>query len=221
MRYLVWSAPRPRAGRDHGADWRPPETVAALESGRIAAGLLGTPAYRLALQSGMHVAYNLAERGVAWPQGGSVTTRGNISANPERIRSYVKAYTEALHLLRTDRDASVSAIAKYAELPDRDVAVQSWEDYRPYYALPPYPDRAALEMVIREELIPNSPRASEVPPEGVLRRPLRPRARRERLHPHPHGPLAPTAPQCSGTAGPRAALWMCHCPVEPEVTERR
>ena len=56
-----------------------PSQFALADSGRIAAGLLGTPAYRLALQSGMHVAYNLAERGVAWPQGGSVTTRGNIS----------------------------------------------------------------------------------------------------------------------------------------------
>jgi hypothetical protein len=32
--------------------------------------------------------------------------------------------------------------------------------------MPPYPDRAAIEMVIREELIPNDPRASEVPPEA-------------------------------------------------------
>jgi NitT/TauT family transport system substrate-binding protein len=167
MRYVVRSA-----GLDPEQDVTmvqiggQPETVAALESGRISAGLLGTPAYRVALASGMHVAYNLAERGVAWPQGGSVTTRSNISTNPERIRSYVKAYTEALQVLRTDRDASVNAIARYADLASREMAEQSWEDYRPYYAMPPYPDRAALEMVIAEELVPANPRASEVPPEA-------------------------------------------------------
>jgi NitT/TauT family transport system substrate-binding protein len=167
MRYVVRSA-----GLDPEQDVTmvqvggQPETVAALESGRISAGLLGTPAYRLALKSGFHVAYNLAERGVAWPQGGSVTTRNNISAHPERIQSYVKAYTEALHVLRTDRGAAVDAIAKYADMADREMVEASWEDYRPYYAMPPYPDRAALEMVIQEELIPANPRAAEVPPEA-------------------------------------------------------
>jgi ABC-type nitrate/sulfonate/bicarbonate transport system substrate-binding protein len=120
----------------------------------------------MALQSGMHVLYDLAARGVAWPQGGSVTTRDNIAANPARMLSYVKAYTEALHLLRTDREVSINAIAKYADMADRQTVVQAWEDYRSYYAMPPLPDRAALEMVVREELLLTSPRAAEVPIEA-------------------------------------------------------
>ena len=43
---------------------------------------------------------------------------------------------------------------------------QAWEDYRAYYAMPPYPDRAALEMVVREELLLTSPKAADVPIEA-------------------------------------------------------
>jgi hypothetical protein len=58
----------------------------------------------------------------------------------------------------------VSVIAKYTQLSDRAIAEQTWEIFRPRYALPPYPDLTAMETVVVEDLIPNNPRARDVPP---------------------------------------------------------
>ena len=97
------------------------------------------------------------------PMGGTVSTRGYLAANPEIARNYLRAYVEAVHLLRTDRERAVDVIAKYSDTEDRAVAEQSWEVFRDYYAMPPYPDREAMEAVVREELGNMNPKAYDVP----------------------------------------------------------
>jgi NitT/TauT family transport system substrate-binding protein len=141
-----------------------PETVAALQSGGIFAGVGGPPGHLRALAAGMHIVADLAELGIPWPFGGAVTTRSHVAAQPDRVRRFVRAYTEAVHLLRTDRERSVNVIAKYTELSDRAIAEQTWEIYRDRYALPPLPDLAAMETVVQEELGLTNPRARDVPP---------------------------------------------------------
>jgi ABC-type nitrate/sulfonate/bicarbonate transport system substrate-binding protein len=106
--------------------------------------------------------------------GGSVTTRGYLAAHPDTVRNYLKAYIEAIQLLRTDRERAIEVIAHYSEGTDRALIEQSWEVFRDYYALPPYPDREAMAAVVREELGNTNPRAYDVPPEDFYDdRPLR------------------------------------------------
>jgi NitT/TauT family transport system substrate-binding protein len=143
-----------------------PETVAGLLGGSFSAGLLSPPQHQQAVEGGMHVLADLAQLGIAWPMAGSITTRKYIADNPDRVRSYVKAYVEALQLLRTDRERSVSLLMKWAKLDDRAIAEQAWESLRDQWVMPPYPDLAGMETVIREVLVPSSPRAQEIPPQS-------------------------------------------------------
>jgi len=143
-----------------------PETVAALETGRISGAVSGPPNHLRALEAGMRVLADLAELGIPWPFGGTITTKRYIAAHPDAVRGYVKAYTEALHLLRTDRERSIAVITKYAELTDRAIAEQAWEMFRGHYAALPYPDPAAMQAAVDEELAAINPRAREVPPQA-------------------------------------------------------
>jgi ABC-type nitrate/sulfonate/bicarbonate transport system substrate-binding protein len=151
-----------------------PEVVTALTTGRIQAALLGPPFHLLVQQEGMRSLLALHETGVRWPMGGTVSTRGYLAAHPEVARNYLRAYVEAVHLLRTDRERAVDVIANYSDTDDRTVAEQSWEVFRDYYAMPPYPDREAMEAVVREELGNMNPKAYDVPPQDFYDdRPLR------------------------------------------------
>jgi ABC-type nitrate/sulfonate/bicarbonate transport system substrate-binding protein len=123
----------------------------------------GPPSHLVAQEAGMRVLADVADLGIAWPSGGTVARRALIAARPAVVAAYVKAYTEAVHLLRTDRERSVDTIVKYGELADRTLAEQTWAIYRDRYALPPYPDVKALETVVAEELVNTSPRAHDVP----------------------------------------------------------
>jgi ABC-type nitrate/sulfonate/bicarbonate transport system substrate-binding protein len=140
-----------------------PETLAALQSGGISAGVTGPPSHLVAVEAGMRLLADLGGLGIAWPSGGTVATRGFIAARPAVVAAYVKAYTEAVYLLRTDRERAVDVIAKYGELTDRALAEQTWTIFRDRYVLPPYPDPRAMQTVVDEELVNTSPRARELP----------------------------------------------------------
>jgi ABC-type nitrate/sulfonate/bicarbonate transport system substrate-binding protein len=151
-----------------------PELVAALGSGHVDAAILGPPSHLVSLQQGMHELLRIHETGIRWPMGGSVTTRGYLGAHPEVVRNYLRAYVEAIQILRTDRERAVDVIAKYADTPDRTLAEQSWEAFHDYYTQPPYPEREAMAAVVREELGNTNPRAYDIPPEEFYDdRPLR------------------------------------------------
>lgn len=140
-----------------------PETVAAIQTGRVAAGLMGPPTHLRGLQAGLHIVADAAKLGIPWPYGGTIATRGYIAAHPDTVRRYVRAYTEALHLARTDREQTLAAFMQYANIDTRAVAEETYDLFLPYYNVPPYPDVAAMEVVVREELVPTNPRAREVP----------------------------------------------------------
>ncbi|HLI26173.1 MAG TPA: ABC transporter substrate-binding protein [Chloroflexota bacterium] len=140
-----------------------PETVAALQSGAIYAGVAGPPTHLRALEAGMHVLADLAELGIAWPFAGSVTTRRYLAEQPAIVRRYLQAYLEGLYLLRTDRERAIQVIAQYTHV-DRDIAAQTWELFRDRYAWPPYPNVEAMTTVVEEDLALTDPRVREIPP---------------------------------------------------------
>jgi len=140
-----------------------PEVVAALASGQVVGGLLAPPAHLQAVQAGLHVVSNLAEMGILWPQAGALTTRRQNAERPERVRNYVKAYTEALYRLRTDRERAIDVLMQYARIDDRATAGETYDFMRGSFVIPPYPNPAAFEVVVQEDLVPSNPRARDVP----------------------------------------------------------
>jgi NitT/TauT family transport system substrate-binding protein len=142
-----------------------PETVGAIVSGRISAGVFGPPNQLEAQKAGMHILVDLGDLGIPWPFGGTVSTKSYISSNADTVGKYLKAYVEAVHLLRTDRERGTSVIAKYTNLDDRAVAEQTWEIFSKRYDLPPYPTREGMEAVIQYALADTDPKAKDIPPQ--------------------------------------------------------
>jgi NitT/TauT family transport system substrate-binding protein len=142
-----------------------PETVGAMVSGRIAAALVTPPSHVIPVREGMHVIQDLSKMDFIWAFAGSVATRRHITSNPDRVRRYLMAYTEALHLLRTDRERAIDVMGKIAEASDRASTEQAWEILGPEFQFPPFPERAAMEAVVREELAHVNPRARDIPRE--------------------------------------------------------
>ncbi len=142
------------------------ETVGALLNGRVAAGIMGPPGHLVAVQEGMHVLLDLTELGIRWPIGGIATTREQIAAHPERARRFLMAYSEAVHVIRTDRERGIAAMAHVTSTTDRAIAEQTWEIHGKHFTFPPYPEREDMVVAVREELALLNPRALEVAPEA-------------------------------------------------------
>jgi ABC-type nitrate/sulfonate/bicarbonate transport system substrate-binding protein len=140
-----------------------PELVAAMASGQVVAGLLGPPAHLQAIQNGSHVISNIADSGILWPFAGAYTTRRQIAEQPERTRNFVRAYTEAIYMLRADRERSIDVLLKYAAIDDRAVAAETYDYLRDRFNLTPFPNPAAFELVVNEDLAQTNPRARDLP----------------------------------------------------------
>jgi ABC-type nitrate/sulfonate/bicarbonate transport system substrate-binding protein len=132
-------------------------------SNQVVAGLLAPPAHLQATQGGMHVIANLADGRTLWHMAGTLTTRREIAERPERVRNFVRAYTEALYQVRADRERALDVLMKYARIEDRPTAADTYDYLRDRFLIPPYPSPAAFEVAVQEDLAPTNPRALEVP----------------------------------------------------------
>ena len=84
-----------------------PEIAAALETGRIAAGIL-TIRYALPfLERGWPVLIDLSKTDLKYPPSCVGSSRAFVRRNPNTVERFLKAYTEAIHVIKTD-----SALAK-------------------------------------------------------------------------------------------------------------
>ena len=97
-----------------------PERLSALETGRVQATMLPQPDNFVAQKRGF---YNLVSVRLPHQSTGAATTRKFIQESPDIVRSYVKSQIEAIHRIKTDREAAIRVLAKYQALGTR----RSWK----------------------------------------------------------------------------------------------
>jgi len=87
--------------------------VAALQGNRIQAGILSYPAITQALKLGHHALLDVAALGIPYAFTG-ITTRGRlIREDPDLVRRYVTAQTEAIARAKRDKTFALKVMGKY------------------------------------------------------------------------------------------------------------
>ncbi len=102
-----------------------PERLSALEKGRAQAAMLNTPDNVTAQRRGFNSLMNvrLPYQGV-----GVGTTQAFIRENPDIVRRYVKSQIEAVHRIKTDREAGLTVLAKYLASQDKEILERTYDD---------------------------------------------------------------------------------------------
>jgi ABC-type nitrate/sulfonate/bicarbonate transport system substrate-binding protein len=78
-----------------------------------------------------------------------ITLRRTINESPEKLRRFMKAYIQATHLFKSNREFSLRALEKYSRLSDREVLEETWSYYAEQFPLAPYPSREGVAAVLR------------------------------------------------------------------------
>ena len=103
--------------------------VDAALTGRVQATVVDPPASIIAQKRGMNVLADLPKLGLVYQQMAPVTTKKYIREHPDVIRRYVKTQVEAVQRIYTDKDASISALARFiGRSVERDVLEKTWEN---------------------------------------------------------------------------------------------
>ena len=141
-----------------------PERLAALRTGRIQATLLSPPTSFAAERDGFNI---LTDVNMPLPYNSVVSTRKFAKQNPDIMRRFIKAHLEAVHMLKTDRDAGIRTLAKYLrQTRGRQLLEKSYDISTAENILPrkQYPTNAGIKTVL-DSLVKVYPRAATAKPE--------------------------------------------------------
>lgn len=143
-----------------------PETLAALKSGGVQAGVVPPPQTLLARAAGLRELVDISQIGVAFGQAPILTTRSFVKQNPQLIRAFIKSVTESIALAKKDKQQAKAAIGKYVKSTDDAILEETYQVYvAKAYPKAPYitPDavKTALEVL-------DDPKAKASKPEDFI-----------------------------------------------------
>jgi ABC-type nitrate/sulfonate/bicarbonate transport system substrate-binding protein len=143
-----------------------PERLSALETGKVQAAMLPQPDNFVAEKRGF---YNLMSVRLPYQSTGAATTRTFIRESPDSVRRYVRSQIEAVHRMKTDREAAIKVLAKYHALQDKEILERTYDDISTDDRLPPkqYPTLEGLKNIL-EPLAETEPKAKSAKPEDFV-----------------------------------------------------
>ena len=127
-----------------------PERLIALHGGAIDATLLSPPDHLEALRLGMKIVLNLRDLNVPYQGTGLVTTQRLLGRNRDLARRFLKAFVEAIHLVRTNPAVSKRALAKYRQTKDEKQLEDAYQTLREIVKPKPYPSIAGFQTIIKD-----------------------------------------------------------------------
>ena len=127
-----------------------PERLIALSGGAIDATLLSPPDHLEALRAGMKVLLNLRDLNVPYQGSGLVTTQRVLARKRDIARRFLKAYVEAIHMVKTNPDISKKAFAKYRQTKDEKRIEDAYQALRELIKPKPYPSIEGFRTIIKD-----------------------------------------------------------------------
>jgi NitT/TauT family transport system substrate-binding protein len=145
-----------------------PETLAGLAAGAVDGGLLASPLHLQAIKFGYGLLADLSAIGIDYQGAGVVTTRSYMRENPEIVRRYLRAYVEALHRFKTDKNFATKVIGKYSRITDQEALEETYQHYA-VKVMPrvPYPTIKGIQLVL-DEIGLRTPKAKSLAPENFI-----------------------------------------------------
>ncbi|HEY1266398.1 MAG TPA: ABC transporter substrate-binding protein [Candidatus Binatia bacterium] len=128
-----------------------PERLAGLSSRVLDATVLSPPETIAAARMGMSVLANLSDLKASFPQTVMTTRRSFLEKNRDTVKRFVRAYSEAVHIFKTDKAKGLAVYTKWLKQPDAKIIEATYDYFAPRFSFPPRIDRDgirnALELV--------------------------------------------------------------------------
>lgn len=125
-----------------------PALVTTVKSGNAAAGLMSAPTTTQALELGLKPILNVTEMNIPFVFVGVCTTRKMIQQKPDHITRFLRAYIEALAIIRTDKETTYKAMGKFLKTDNRQVLESIYDDYGSAFQRVPLMTRQEVQAVL-------------------------------------------------------------------------
>jgi NitT/TauT family transport system substrate-binding protein len=138
--------------------------VPALQANRVQAGILSYPAITQAKKLGHHTLLDVAALGLQYAFTG-MTTRGRlIKEDPDLVRRYMMAQTEAIARAKRDKNLALSVMSKYLRTTNPNLLAEAYDiDVQKYMLRVPLTTAEAMRAVL-DDLAARNPKAKDAEP---------------------------------------------------------
>jgi ABC-type nitrate/sulfonate/bicarbonate transport system substrate-binding protein len=114
------------------------EALAALERGIVSASVLSAPTTLLARRMGFKEVVNIASLNLPYVHNGLVTRRVLTRQQPERIKSFLRAYLAAVKISNEDGEISKRALGRFLATTDAGVIDEAYQTFKGIFPRLPY-----------------------------------------------------------------------------------
>jgi NitT/TauT family transport system substrate-binding protein len=126
------------------------EYAAALETGRIAAAALPFDLALPYLQRGWPLLLDLSKTDFVYPASCVVSSRAFIKQDPDTVERFLKAYIEAIHLMKKDHGAGERAYTRWLKPKDPSLAKNAVQAYANLFKRVPRVTDRGIQAVLEE-----------------------------------------------------------------------
>ena len=137
------------------------DRIAAMQKGIVQFTVLTEAEKPIVDKLGFPVLLDLISLRIPFPQRGIYTTGKFIKEHPETVRRYMRAYVEAIHYFKTQKEETIQIMRKYARVEDRNVLEHTWSWFTQNMPESPYPPLEGYQTVLQEMALTN-PKAAAV-----------------------------------------------------------
>ena len=142
-----------------------PALLTALKSGNAAAGLMSAPVTAQAEELGLKHILNVTDLNIPFIFVSVVTTRRITQQKPDAVIRYLRGYTEAISVIRRDKETTVKVMGKYMKTDNQKLLEAVYEEHLPVFQQLPLMTKEAVQAVLD---VAKNPKAQQMKPEDLF-----------------------------------------------------
>lgn len=121
-----------------------PTRMGSLMAGRTDATILSPPHLTIAVKAGYRVLADMGEMSANFPQS-TLNVKGSfLKENRDIVKRFLRSYSEAIHVIKTQRDKTLKIFAKRMRIDDPETVRTTYEYFAPRFSFPPRVDMAGV-----------------------------------------------------------------------------
>jgi ABC-type nitrate/sulfonate/bicarbonate transport system substrate-binding protein len=142
-----------------------PALLTTLKSGNAAAGLMSAPITFQAQELGLKHILNVTELNIPFIFVAVVTTRKVIQQKPDAVSRYLRGYTEAISIIRQDKETAMKVMGKFMKTDNRQLLEAVYDEHAPVFQRLPLMTKEEVQAVLD---VAKSPKAAQSKPEDFF-----------------------------------------------------
>ena len=144
-----------------------PERLASISKGITHFTIMNEPFIKEAERLGFRDLVNMATLKIPLHGNGVVVREAIIKTKRPMVSRFARAMTEALHLVKADKEGTKAIIGKFTRLTDPEGLERTYRNYTSVLLDVPYADPAGIKTLL-DDMAPKNPKAAAADPKSFV-----------------------------------------------------